>query len=659
MALSKVFTQSDRTRFARLALIIVEELTPILRDVLEKEISPSVVFNRVKANTPLFKNIRKDQLLIIQNAHIDGYRDFDITLLYTLIRNLCSNIPSPTQGWGISNMPSVGETTLGDDIERIRLIKDKLYSHVSSACVSDTEFYEYWTVMYGLCQRTGNHLHKIYIQSLQFAHYRPINEELEREWMEKIKKSYESEKEMLDVIRELTPSMRLEKGFFSTSPKVNARAKDPTKKEQADILLKTTIDLLNHMVDCINEVTTEEELKEIFDTVENLLKEGSNEIIRDSIKPFFDKLSSKIKTYANQHVRKISILAKFTKFVIFLRTKYGADMKSYQSSLLPHLTFLSKEGYKLYERDLERGEIGKEILDLLLYPVYLACFDLKSHDLIISLNNQTIYDDVGERKYQGLQLPESVGRKFPPTDWKGRYRLQHGVSNFFILDTSETMDEEGFKQMKETFVSMIESYALHPNLNERVAVIHFGKENKYLHYLSNNYESLKRVLDDASCSGPSEMIEGFLLAIPGLEDLQCMTTVGLFTVRARVILISDGRTTTSSFSYSNRFNHQIEEDHTMHLLEQVKQIGNKHPIFCVPVGKDPNISLLGTIAHGSLGGKLVYPEEARKFTQYTFGMMIATEIIGEMPTTMCSIDDVINIMFSSRHESYVTEHDLL
>ncbi|XP_062601130.1 uncharacterized protein LOC134262818 isoform X2 [Saccostrea cucullata] len=213
-------------------------------------------------------------------------------------------------------------------------------------------------------------------------------------------------------------------------------------------------------------------------------------------------------------------------------------------------------------------------------------------------------------------------------NWREKYSLEHGVSNIFILDTSKTMDGEGFTQMKKTFVSMIESYSLQPNWNEQVAVIHFGKENKYLHYLSNNYESLKRVLDDISCSGPSAMIGGFLLAIPGLEDLQCMTNIGLFTVRARVILISDGRTTTSSYSDSNCYNHQIEEDHkTMQLLEQVQQIGNKHPIICVPVGKDPNISLLGTIAHGSLGGKLVHPEEARKFTRYTFGMENVVEIL--------------------------------
>ncbi|XP_062575379.1 uncharacterized protein LOC134237300, partial [Saccostrea cucullata] len=123
MALSKVFTPSDRTRFARLALIIVEELTPILLDVLEKEISPRVIFNTVKANTPLFKIIRKDQLLVIQNAHTDGYRDFDITLLNTLIRNLCSNIPSPTQGWGITEMPSQGEI-VGE--KKSKIIKDQI-----------------------------------------------------------------------------------------------------------------------------------------------------------------------------------------------------------------------------------------------------------------------------------------------------------------------------------------------------------------------------------------------------------------------------------------------------------------------------------------------------------------------------------------------------
>ncbi|XP_061193695.1 uncharacterized protein LOC133201923 [Saccostrea echinata] len=118
MALSKSSSPTDRRRFSKLALIIVEELTPILRDVLANEISPSVIFHQVKSNVNLFKKLRHDQILIIKNAHINGYRDFDITLLYTLIRTLCPNIPSPTRGWGISEMPSPGETSLGDDIER-------------------------------------------------------------------------------------------------------------------------------------------------------------------------------------------------------------------------------------------------------------------------------------------------------------------------------------------------------------------------------------------------------------------------------------------------------------------------------------------------------------------------------------------------------------
>ncbi|XP_061168824.1 uncharacterized protein LOC133178075 [Saccostrea echinata] len=147
-----------------------------------------------------------------------------------------------------------------------------------------------------------------------------------------------------------------------------------------------------------------------------------------------------------------------------------------------------------------------------------------------------------------------------------KYSLLHGVSNLFILDTSESMDGEGFIQMKEAYLSMIE---------ER------------------------------------------------------MTYIGLFTIRARVILISDGRPTTLDDSDSKCDQH-TEGDH----------------------------SLLGSIAYESRGGKLLNPPEARAFAKYSLCMMIAAEIIGEVPSTSCSIDDVKNILLSSGPQCDITEHDV-
>lgn len=116
MALSKA--DEDRTRFFRLSSVILEELTPILQDLLQNEISPSQLYIKVKQK--VFKELKFDQIIIINNAKAIGcYEEFDITLLYTILRNYCPNIQPPTKNWELNTMPLLTETTVGDDIERM------------------------------------------------------------------------------------------------------------------------------------------------------------------------------------------------------------------------------------------------------------------------------------------------------------------------------------------------------------------------------------------------------------------------------------------------------------------------------------------------------------------------------------------------------------
>ena len=104
MALSKI--EGDRTRFIKMTLVILEELTPLLQDILHDKISPHLLLSKVARHKTLFYNLRTEQLSLVQKANIDGYKEFDITLSYTLLRNLkCINVTTPTQGWGISMMP--------------------------------------------------------------------------------------------------------------------------------------------------------------------------------------------------------------------------------------------------------------------------------------------------------------------------------------------------------------------------------------------------------------------------------------------------------------------------------------------------------------------------------------------------------------------------
>lgn len=78
---------------------------------------------------------------LIQPPGVPDYNEFDITLLYTLIRNLCF-LPCPARGWG--NEPKATDIQLSDDIERLRLFRNNYYAHAKSASISDNVFDDVW-----------------------------------------------------------------------------------------------------------------------------------------------------------------------------------------------------------------------------------------------------------------------------------------------------------------------------------------------------------------------------------------------------------------------------------------------------------------------------------------------------------------------------------
>lgn len=193
MALSKASADEDRTRFFRLSSIIIEVLTPMLQDLLQREIQARRIFNIVKKNT---RDLRLAQIILIEKAHVNGYEEFDISLLYTLLRNYCSKIESPTNGWGKSNMPAQGEETEGDDIERIRIIRNNLTGHVSKLTISDNEFKKQWCIIYDICKRMQNRIPNTqfsYVQKLEETKERTTDSDMEQIYIEKMKELADDE----------------------------------------------------------------------------------------------------------------------------------------------------------------------------------------------------------------------------------------------------------------------------------------------------------------------------------------------------------------------------------------------------------------------------------------------------------------------------------
>ncbi|XP_061169576.1 uncharacterized protein LOC133178940 [Saccostrea echinata] len=195
-----------RSRFAKLGLAINDELTQAYRDILEMEVSPACVLNRVKSSG-IFQTLYPDQLLLLGNAKNVGFKDFDISLLYKLLRSICTRIQKPTNGWGGNTMPAEGDTTVGDDIERIRLIRNNLFGHVSSASTSLTTFNNYWTIISEVCRRLQTCTAKNYLDALNNIQTQSM-EECEEAIIEKIKVDCEKEKLLLEQVSSLVSDMQ-------------------------------------------------------------------------------------------------------------------------------------------------------------------------------------------------------------------------------------------------------------------------------------------------------------------------------------------------------------------------------------------------------------------------------------------------------------------
>lgn len=133
------------TNRARLERIIFGPCRDVLCALLRKEIDPSDLSLRVNNFIGNLKR-KKSPFTSQQENLIQGgnYTEFDITLLYTLLRNICSFSPHTNQ-WG--NEPIAGDRSVSANIERIRLVRNQ-HGHNSKISLSDVDFNTKWQLIY-------------------------------------------------------------------------------------------------------------------------------------------------------------------------------------------------------------------------------------------------------------------------------------------------------------------------------------------------------------------------------------------------------------------------------------------------------------------------------------------------------------------------------
>ena len=142
----------DHLNHARVCNALVTVCAEGLRDILLSQIPQGypdfyqLLLARKPALTAM-KQFRQEQIDIMfpdPSGRYTGTVDqFDITLLYALIRNI-SSVPTPVTGWGKPPVDNPRDTSLGAAAERIRICRNYVSGHSMDGRLDDQTFEHYW-----------------------------------------------------------------------------------------------------------------------------------------------------------------------------------------------------------------------------------------------------------------------------------------------------------------------------------------------------------------------------------------------------------------------------------------------------------------------------------------------------------------------------------
>lgn len=185
---------------------------------------------------------------------------------------------------------------------------------------------------------------------------------------------------------------------LTSSENITIEAKAGQKRKFVETFSDICIRILNEMIDTIHELTSESEMEQLYESVEDFIREN-RDIENRHLEKMLKGLEEKIKTYAKlQDGKKMKFLARFLKFSLGMKKNYGACVESSKGSLILTITFSSTKCYDVYKKDLEKGKIGQQFLQMISYPPFLASFHLQADDLVVCMNGQELKHMSGKLK---------------------------------------------------------------------------------------------------------------------------------------------------------------------------------------------------------------------------------------------------------------------
>ena len=199
---------SQKTHYARLGHASQNLIPHILQELLLHFEDPTTICNKCQSHSYLNNRLTTEEWKKIKNASIKGYVNFDIPLVYKILRNINVNVVPPTMGWDCNQDPGPNETTIGDDLERCRRTRNDII-HRGNTVVTDQELEDYFNIFKGIAGRFEIILRKLpgeFVNEFETLKVCCMDEDLEKMYLDHLfdlaKSAKQVEEFHLEIIRQ-------------------------------------------------------------------------------------------------------------------------------------------------------------------------------------------------------------------------------------------------------------------------------------------------------------------------------------------------------------------------------------------------------------------------------------------------------------------------
>ena len=207
-------TSEEKTNGTRLARLIIDGGTYVLRTLLDSVYpEPKLLAKELNKNFVKFQNLKSKRVIsdhqwqkLFPPSGLPNSKQFDITLLHLLIREICY-LPVPLTGW--HKMPADDDQSLEANIARIKCFRNELCHSVSTS-IPNEEFEDKWNTIASSLEAIKIGVYRKKIQALK-------NDSIDHETHKRVEEEVEKWQQFQEL-EDIKPISQLDSYFPDILP---------------------------------------------------------------------------------------------------------------------------------------------------------------------------------------------------------------------------------------------------------------------------------------------------------------------------------------------------------------------------------------------------------------------------------------------------------